>query len=179
MNVESRSGTNMRTDMKSGQKDQSSMRTENVASCFLEESTYLRAPIGKIWECIKEFNFEKICPTKIRSCKFLTGNPMQIGSTYKLEFNDGTTFTFMIVEMSELKRKYTFEMIDCEPKQNFSSMLSTLKCCPVTNDNTTVLTWQTLYSNDVTPDIIRNRKEVIKSYFSDMKKCENIEKISK
>jgi hypothetical protein len=175
MNVESR------TEMKNApkDKDQKLYRTENVSSCLLEESVSLKAPIGRVWESIKEFNWEKICPTRVRSCKFLTGNPMQIGSTYKLELNDSTSYTFMIVEMSELKRKYTFEMIDCEPKQNFSSMLSTLRCCPVTTDHTTVLSWQTMFSSDVTHDIIKNRREIIKSYFSDMKKLENMENVSK
>ena len=167
MNVEIKSGS----EQKVGQ-EKVGMKAEAVVSCLLEESVHLKTPVGKVWEALKEFNWEKICPTKVKACKFLTGTSMQIGSTYKLELNDGATYTFMIVEMSELKRKYTFEMIDCEPKQKFSSMLSTLKCCPVTEDHSVVLNWQTLYSNDVTNDIIKARREVIKSYFADMKKLE-------
>ena len=153
-------------------KEQTVGKTEQVASCLLEESCVIRAPIGKIWESIKEFNWEKMCPSKVKSCKFISGNALQIGSTYKLDLVDGTSYTFMIVEISEIKRKYTFEMIDCEPKQKFSSMLSTLKLNNVTQDHNTVLTWQTDYSNDVTPDIISARREVIKSYFKDFKKFE-------
>ena len=29
---------------------------EQVVSCLLEESTIIKAPIGKIWEALKEFN---------------------------------------------------------------------------------------------------------------------------
>ena len=153
-------------------KEQTGGRSEQVASCLLEESSVIRAPIGKIWESIKEFNWEKMCPTTVKSCKFLSGNALQIGSTYKLVLVDGTSYTFMIVEISEIKRKYTFEMIDCEPKQKFTSMLSTLKLRKVTEDLNTVLIWQTDYSNDVTQDIISARRQVVKSYFKDFKKFE-------
>ena len=153
-------------------KEQTGGRSDQVASCLLEESCVIRAPIGKMWEMIKEFNWEKMCPTTIKSCKFLTGNSLQIGSTYKLDLVDGTSYTFMIVEISEIKRKYTLEMIDCEPKQKFTSMLSTLKLRKVTEDLNTVLTWQTDYSNDVTPNIISARRDVVKSYFKDLKKFE-------
>jgi len=139
-------------------------------SCFQEESLLIKAPVGKIWDLFKEFKWEKLCPTKIKSCKFLTGNPLQIGSTYKLETERGCSFTYMIVELSELKRKFSVELIECEPKENFSSMLTMFKLNRITEDNTTLLTWQTLFSNDVSVDTLNKRKEIVKGYFSDLKR---------
>ena len=102
----------------------------------------------------------------------LTGNPLQIGSTYKIDLVDGKSFTFMIVEISEILRKYTFDMIDCEPKQQFTSMISSIKLTKVTDDQSTILTWTTDFSNDVTPDVIKARREILKAYFADFKKME-------
>jgi hypothetical protein len=144
-----------------------------AASCFTEESIHLKCPVGKIWESIKEFDWAKLCPSLIKSCKFTSGNPLQLGSTYKLELKDGNSFTYSIVEISELERKITMEMIECEPKQNFSSLLTSIKCCKVSEDNTSVLNWETIFSNDVSQDILKKRKDTILSYFKDFKKLES------
>lgn len=167
MNIEGQQQTSQE------QMSRGSKSKEQLASCMLKESCTLRLPIGKLWDCIKEFRWEKIVPSCVKSINFTCGSPKELGSEYKLQLTNGTIYTFRIVEISEVKRMYSMELIDSEPRQNFTSMLSTLKLQKDTSDNTTFFCWETIFSNDVTPDTIRCRKELIQSYFKDMKKLEH------
>jgi hypothetical protein len=148
------------------------MGKESIASCLLQESCMLKVPVGKLWDSVKEFKWEKLAPSCIKSLKFTRGSPMELGAEYEMVMIDGSSYTFRIVELSEVKRKFTVEMIECEPKQKFSSMLSSFKMEKVSDDNSTYLCWQTIYSNDVTQDILKERKNLMKAYFKDLKKLE-------
>ncbi len=151
-------------------KGQGSERLFNrINSCMMRESCILKTPIGSAWECFKSFEFEKISPSLITSTKFLSGSPKEIGSTYQVTYKDGSTVTYMIMEISELKRSITIDMIECEPKCSFSSMLTSIKFRKVTEDDTTFVCWEALFSNDATSDMISSKKERVCQLFKDMK----------
>jgi hypothetical protein len=140
-----------------------------VSSCLIKESCMIHVPVGAVWEGFKSFQLEKMAPTIISSCKFLNGNPSQIGSTYQVEYKSGITATYMIVELSELKRTITVDMIDCFPKMSFSSMLTTIKFYKVTNDDTTYMCWEGLFSNDIDTEVMRRVKTDVINLFKDFK----------
>src|SRR4051812_17324842 len=136
---------------------------DKINSCYMMESCVLKVPVGTVWEGFKEFKFEKMAPSIISASKFLSGNPCQVGSTYQIEYKDGSMVTYMIVEISELKRCMTVDMIDCKPKQSFSSMLTCLRFCKITEDNTTGMVWKALFSNDVSSDVLKSKKEKVRN----------------
>ncbi len=140
-----------------------------VASCMMRESCMMNVPVGTAWEAFKTFQFEKMAPSVITSTKFVEGNPAQIGSTYQVNYKDGTKVTYMIVELSELRRKVTIDMIECTPKQSFSSMLTTIKFEKITNDDTTYICWEALFSNDVSADMVKCKKDRVMQLFKDFK----------
>ncbi len=142
--------------------------TSNVNSCLLKESCIIRCPIGTVWEAFKSFQFEKLSPSLITSTQINSGNPCQVGCTYQVKYKDGSVVTYMIVEISELKRSISFEMIECEPKQNFSSMLTTIRFCKVTMDDSTYFSWEGKFSNDVTNDMIQSKRDKVHHLFKDM-----------
>lgn len=156
---------------KSIEKDNQRKGDLPVSSCFIKESCMINVPVGTVWEDFKSFRFEKLAPTIISSCKFLTGSPCQIGSTYQVEYKSGITVTYMIVELSELKRKITIDMIDCSPKMSFSSMLTTIMFHKVTNDDTTYMCWEGMFSNDIDTEMMRRVKTDITNMFKDFKNC--------
>jgi hypothetical protein len=143
--------------------------TNHVSSCLLRESCVLKVPIGSVWEGFKSFELDKISPSLITSCKFLSGNPSQLGSTYQVEYKDGSSVVYCIVEMSELKRSITIDMIESTPKMPFSSMLTKISFCKVTEDDSTLVRWEALFSNDVTTEMLKTKKERCMQLFKDMR----------
>lgn len=144
--------------------------SQSVASCLMKESCILRCPIGNVWEEFKNFRFDSLAPSIISSVKFLSGKANEIGSTYQIQYKDGSSVTYMIVELSEIKRSISIDMIDCNPKQSFSSMLTTLKLCKVSHDDCTFFSWEALFSNDINTNILQCKKERVNSLFCDLKK---------
>ncbi len=144
--------------------------TTAVSSCMLRESCVLKAPIGSVWEGFKTFQLEKLSPTLVNACKFLSGNPNQIGSTYQVDYKDGSSIVYMIVELSDLKRSVTIDMIESSPKMPFSSMLTTLYFLKVTEDDTTYVKWEeALFSNDVSTDMLKAKKDRALVLFKDFR----------
>jgi hypothetical protein len=135
----------------------------------LEETCVILAPIEKVWNELKSFKYDQLFASSCKSIRFINGNGSQIGSTLLIEGKDGIIATYIITEISELKHKYTFELIESKPQQSFTSLSSTMKLKKITHDNSTLVTWETFYSNDVTPEIISKRKIAVQSCFCDMK----------
>ncbi len=111
-------------------------------SCYMKQTCVVKVPVGKLWESIKDFRWEKLTPSCIKSTKFDSGNSLTLGSQYTLTMSDDTTCTFRIVEISEINRKYTVEMIESSPKKDFSSMLSSWSIEKVTD-----CTWVDIFCN--------------------------------
>jgi hypothetical protein len=150
-------------------KDYTETSSNAVSSCLIRESCVLKAPIGSVWEGFKSFQLDKISPSLISSCKFLSGNPCQIGSTYQVEYKDSTSVVYCIVELSDLKRSLTIDMLESTPKMPFSSMLTTITFCKVTEDDSTYVGWEALFSNDVSTDMLKSKKERCLQLFKDMR----------
>ena len=126
-----------------------------VSSCTQISSVMLPSPVGKVYEMLKTMNFSQIFPSVIKSLKFTSGSPNEVGSMYDVEFQDGHVWTMRMVEISEVKRSFSWEMISASPKTPFSSMLCKMKMSKVTADNTTFLKWKTSFSSDVDAKVLK------------------------
>lgn len=150
----------------------SSAKAEAVCT-RLAETMVLKAPIARVWEALREFKCNELFPTSVKKIHFLEGgSPCTVGSQYQLEWIDGTVATFRVVEVSEIEYCFTIEMIDVTPKQKYTSMLSTIQLKRVTEDNSTFVSWKTLYSSDVTGDVLSARKNLLAGYFKDLRALE-------
>jgi hypothetical protein len=143
---------------------------KSVTSTYQIESTIISLPIDKIWEYLKSFQFEKVFPTNVKSVKFTSGGPMEVGSVFQVEFKDGSLFEKRILEISELKRRIIWEIISVTPETTYTSMVTTIKVYRVTEDNTSFLTWTTDFSNDVETNVVLSDKNLKLQNFKDLKK---------
>lgn len=141
-----------------------------VTSCHQTESTVVAQPVGKVWEALKSLLLHKSFPSHVKNVKFTSGSDNEIGSIFEVEYIEGSVWTFRIVEISEKKRRIAYELIGAVPETTFSSMLTTIKVQQVTEDNSTFLTWETDYSNDVNAHVIQDGKFKKLDYFKDLKK---------
>jgi hypothetical protein len=140
-------------------------------ACFTAESCVVKCPVNVVWDCLKQSKFDKILPSSITSCKVVSGNCCELGMVISEDFTNGENMSFRLVEISELRHTLSFEVIDSTSQLPFSSMVTTIKMKQITEDNTTFICWETVFSNDVSVDVIRLRKERVLSYFKDIKSC--------
>jgi hypothetical protein len=145
-------------------------KLKSVTSTYQVESATFNLPVDKVWDAVKSFEFEKVFPSTVKSVKFTSGGPTEVGSVFVVEFKDGKLFEKRIVEISELKKKLSWELVSSTPESSFSSMLGTVKAFKVTEDDTTFLVWETNYSNDVDPAVLKSQKSRVLENFKDLKK---------
>lgn len=141
-----------------------------VTSCHQVASVVLNAPIGTVWDGLKTFEWSKHLPSHVKSTKFVSGNAHEVGSVFDVEYVDGSVWQFRIVEISELHRSLSYELITANPSAPFSSMQNHIKLSKVTFDNTTFVEWSTDFSSDIDSHIVQDNKFKKMEYFKDLKK---------
>jgi hypothetical protein len=140
-----------------------------VTSCHQSESCVLKAPLAQVWEGLKEF--DKVLTSHVKSVKFLNGSFTEIGSLFEVEYLDGAAWTFRVTEVSEKRRTWSYDLISANSEVGFTSMETTIHLHRVTEDDSTFLTWETDFSNDVNTHVLQDQKFKKLDYFKDLKKA--------
>lgn len=149
-------------------KTESSMNV--VTSTHQTESTVVNKPIAKVWEALRSFEMEKFFPSSIKSVQFKSGSCNEVGSQFEVQYKDGSVWTNRITEISELKRRLTYDLVMAEPSVTFSTLQNTITLTKVTSDNTTFVEWSSDFSNDVDSHTIQDNKYKKLDYFTELKK---------
>lgn len=142
----------------------------HVTSCHQVESTVLSTPLESVWDKLKSFHFHKFLSTHIKSVKFTNGSQTEVGSVFDVEYVDGSVWTFRILEISDIRHSISYEVISANPNVGFTSMVTFIKLMKVTEDNSTFISWETDFSNDVNSHIVQDQKFKKLDYFKDFKK---------
>jgi len=141
-----------------------------VSSTHQFESTVVNVAIGKIWETVRQLQFETLFPSTVTKTEFTEGKPGLLESVVKIHYKDGSTWSYRISEISDLNHHISFELVEAEPKSTVSSIHHSIKLFRVTDDNTTYLRWETDFSNDADANVIQDAKFKKVDYFKDLKK---------
>jgi len=141
-----------------------------VTSCHQHASCVLQAHVGKVWDGLKTLELNKLLSSHVKSQKFTSGNANEVGSQFEVEYTDGSTWTFRVVEISEIHRSISYELVSANPQTTFSSMVNTIKLHKVTFDDSTFVEWSTDFSNDVDSHVIQDNKYKKIDYFKDLAK---------
>ena len=142
-----------------------------VTSCHQVESCVLDAPVGSVWEALRTLDFSKYTPASVKSTKFTSGSSNEVGSVFTVEYTDGSTWTFRVVEISESRRTLSYELLSAEPETTFSSLQVTLRLYKVTENDSTFVTWESDYSNDVNTHVLQDGKYKKLDAFKELKKA--------
>ncbi|KAJ2469998.1 hypothetical protein EV174_006177, partial [Coemansia sp. RSA 2320] len=115
------------------------MSSHNVESCVINAS------LEKVWNALRsqDFKFWSL----VKSVEH-AASPSEVGSVRNVTFKDGTVQQYRLLELSEIKRSLTYEIVDSEPAVVFLSAQHTLQVSPVTANNTSFVQWISDYSYD-------------------------------
>jgi hypothetical protein len=86
-----------------------------------------------------------------------------------VSFNDGSVQTFKILEISELSPKsISYEIIESNPSLPVSAAIHTIKVREITFDNSSLVEWQSDFSNDATQAVVQDSKYKKLEAFEDL-----------
>ncbi|KAJ3049605.1 hypothetical protein HK097_009424 [Rhizophlyctis rosea] len=121
--------------------------------------THIRPADFKFWSAVKEATVEN-------------GNPGEVGSIRKITFKDGTVQKYQLVELSDLHKSVTYEIIESNPPVPILAAVHTIRVKKITHDNSTLVEWESDYSSsDNTVNVIEDSRFKKQEAFEDLHKA--------
>ena len=93
-----------------------------------------------------------------------------IGSLRHVLYKDGAEFVFRIVELSDVLRQVSYELIETDATVNVSSIMHSIQLFEVTETNQTMISWTTDFSGDCDQHVYNDAKYKKLDAFKDFRK---------
>ncbi|KAJ2781642.1 hypothetical protein H4R18_002744 [Coemansia javaensis] len=119
------------------------------------ESRVIKAPASKVWEVLRAQDFRFWSLVK---CVEFSSTPSDVGGIRTTMFVDGTVQKHRLVELSEVARSLTYEIVESEPAAPSLSAQHTLRVFHVSTDDTAFVQWSSDYSSDSSLETVMDAK---------------------
>ncbi|KAK4103421.1 Bet v1-like protein [Parathielavia hyrcaniae] len=123
------------------------------------ESALIRAPLSHVWHFIKLPEFHKFW-SSIDKAEHVKGTSSET-DVVKWTFKDGSVIEVKQDEHSNLDHFITYSVINTEPELTYSSVVSTIRCWPVTSgefQDCTFVRWTSKFSSDADLGVLEDAK---------------------
>ncbi|SMQ47834.1 unnamed protein product [Zymoseptoria tritici ST99CH_3D7] len=141
-------------------------------STSVVESAVIKAPLAAVWHHIKLEQFNTWY-SAIKQSDYVKGASPDT-DVVKWTFNDGTVLEVKQEEHSSISHYITYSIISSQPALSYSSVLSTIRCYPVTsgeNEGSTFVEWTGNFSSDAGADVIQDAKFKRRDALADLAKA--------
>lgn len=128
------------------------------------ESAIINAPVAECWDLIRPLDF-KFNPLVSRTVVEGKACPSDVGSVRTVTYKDGTTQKIKLVELSDLKRQVSWDLIESNPAIKVLSVSWTVRLRPVTMTTSTFVEWTVDFSSDAKTDVVEDAKYKAKEAF--------------
>ncbi|KXL45639.1 hypothetical protein M433DRAFT_142231 [Acidomyces richmondensis BFW] len=136
------------------------------------ESAVIRAPLSHVWHFIKLQEFSKFW-SAISKSEFVKGANEE-ADIVKWSFKDGTIMEVKQEEHSTINHYITYSVITSQPELTYTSVLSTIRCYPVTSgelEGCTFVEWSGNFSSDADAGVIQDAKFKRREALADLAKA--------
>jgi hypothetical protein len=123
------------------------------------ESTIIEAPLSHVWHLIKLEDFSKFW-SKLSKSEFVKGASPDT-DIVKWSFKDGTEIEVKQEAHSTIDHYITYSIISSQPALSYTSVVSTVRCYPVTSGKHkghTYVQWSGNFSSDADAGVIEDAK---------------------
>ncbi|KAL9072004.1 MAG: hypothetical protein Q9157_005256 [Trypethelium eluteriae] len=148
------------------------MASNIPTSTSVLESTVIEAPLSKVWHLIKIQEFDKFW-SAIQSADYVKGASSET-DIVKWKFTDGTELEVKQEEHSAIDHYITYSVITSQPALTYSSVVSTVRCFPVTSgkhEGHTYVQWSGNFSSDADAGVIQDGKYKRREALADLAKA--------
>ncbi|KAK4110267.1 Bet v1-like protein [Canariomyces notabilis] len=123
------------------------------------ESAVIRAPLSFVWHFIKLPDFSKWW-SAIDKAEHVKGTSSET-DVVRWTFKDGSVVEVKQDEHSNLDHYITYSVINTEPELTYSSVVSTIRCWPVTSgefEDSTFVRWTSKFASDADVGVLEDAK---------------------
>mmetsp|Transcript_43258 Transcript_43258/g.69355 ORF Transcript_43258/g.69355 Transcript_43258/m.69355 type:complete len:160 (+) Transcript_43258:108-587(+) len=145
---------------------------EIPSSARVWESAVLSVDVDAVWKEVRAVTFQWANDVKSTD---ISGDVSAVGGTRCIHYNDGTQQTVQIMEISDLRKSVTYNVISSEPAVTYTSATHQITLREVTNPSgdakaQTFVEWTSDYSNDASISVIEDSRYKKKTAFGQMAK---------
>ncbi|KAL9087377.1 MAG: hypothetical protein Q9165_006674 [Trypethelium subeluteriae] len=148
------------------------MASNIPTSTSVLESAVIEAPLSKVWHLIKIQEFDKFW-SAIQSADYVKGTSPET-DIVRWKFTDGTELEVKQEEHSAIDHYITYSVITSQPALTYSSVVSTVRCFPVTSgkhEGHTYVQWSGNFSSDADASVIQDGKYKRREALADLAKA--------
>ncbi|KAK5637253.1 hypothetical protein RRF57_012965 [Xylaria bambusicola] len=141
-------------------------------STSVKESAVIKAPLSHVWHHIKLQNFSNFW-SALKSSEFVKGANDEADVVH-WTFNDGTELDVKQEEHSTINHYITYSVITAKPNLTYTSVLSTIRCYPITSgelEGSTYVEWSGNFSSDADAGVIGDAKFKRRDALADLAKA--------
>ncbi|KAL8680517.1 MAG: hypothetical protein Q9186_003316 [Xanthomendoza sp. 1 TL-2023] len=138
-------------------------------STFVTESAVIPTQLSHVWHLIKLQDFSSWW-SKLQGAEFIKGASPET-DVVKWTFKDGTVLDVKQEEHSAIDHYITYSVIVASPALSYSSVISTIRCYPITSgtdEGQTFVTWTANFSSDADAGVIEDARFKRKEALADL-----------
>ncbi|KAF2084911.1 Bet v1-like protein [Saccharata proteae CBS 121410] len=135
------------------------MSSRIPTSTSVVESAVIDAHISDVWHLIKLQDFSKFW-TKLSQSEYVKGTSPET-DIVRWSFQDGQVLEVKQEEHSTIEHYITYSVITAQPELSYSSVVSTVRCFPITSgkhEGHTYVQWTGNFSSDADAGVIEDAK---------------------
>ncbi|KAK2063260.1 Bet v1-like protein [Colletotrichum caudatum] len=140
-------------------------------STSVVESAVIKAPLSHVWHFIKLQNFQGFW-SALKGSEFVKAQ--EETDIVRWTFKDGTVLEVKQEEHSTINHYITYSVITSQPELSYTSVVSTIRCYPVTSgehENSTFVEWTGNFSSDADAGVIQDAKFKRREALADLAKA--------
>ncbi len=97
-----------------------------------------------------------------------------VGSLRRVEYKDKAEFVFRVVEVSDVHRRVSYELIHTDTTVNVTAVLHTIQLFDITESGQTMVNWTTEFSGDCDPHVYNDCKYKKLDAFKDFRNIKTV-----
>ncbi|WQF76615.1 Putative polyketide cyclase/dehydrase, START-like domain superfamily [Colletotrichum destructivum] len=140
-------------------------------STSVVESAVIKAPLSHVWHFIKLQNFQNFW-SALKGSEAVKAQ--EETDVVRWTFKDGTVLEVKQEEHSTINHFITYSVITSQPELSYTSVVSTIRCYPVTSgesENSTFVEWTGNFSSDADAGVIQDAKFKRREALADLAKA--------
>ncbi|TKX19381.1 hypothetical protein C1H76_8567 [Elsinoe australis] len=140
-------------------------------STSINETAVIKAPLSHVWHHIKLQDFSKFW-SALNKSEYVKGASPET-DIVKWTFKDGHVLEVKQEEHSTINHYITYSVITSDPALSYSSVVSTIRCYPVTSgehEGSTFVEWTGNFSSDADAGVIEDGKYKRREALADLAK---------
>jgi len=148
------------------------MASRIPTSTSVTESAVIEAKFSSVWHLIKLENFAHFW-SALKHSETIKGVSPDT-DVVKWSFKDGTVLEVKQEEHSAIDHYITYSVISAHPQLSYSSVLSTVRCFPITSgkhEGHTFIQWTGSFSSDADAGVIEDAKYKRREALADLAKA--------